>query len=434
MQVLVIGSGGREHALAWALSRSPQVTHVFVADGNGGTTWQAFTGEASQAGFAPIAPCESVAIAPNNHTELRQFAQENTIALTVVGPEVPLANGIVDFFQELGLRIFGVSQACAKLEASKAYSKAFMVENGIPTADFFVTQEEQSALNYLAGIESPVVVKADGLASGKGVIVCDNRTEAEQAVHAMLSERAFGVASDTILIEERLVGREFSVLAFCDGKTARLMPVARDHKRALDGDKGLNTGGMGAIAPTNDIPSSLIEEVLERVIQPTLDGMARQNTPYKGVLYAGLMLTENGIKTLEFNCRFGDPETQVLLPLLGSDLVDIFNACIDGTLEHCPITWREGYTACVVLASEGYPAEYPKGRIIHGLETLNLAQGVVFHAGTTLQNGQIVTNGGRVLNITHYSRTLEQALAEAYQTLSVIHFDGMHYRRDIGQT
>lgn len=430
MNVLVIGGGGREHALAWALSRSPQVSRVYVANGNGGTTWEENNGE----GFLPLAPCANVAIAPNDLEGLLAFAKEHTVVLTVVGPEVPLAMGVVDRFQSAGLRIFGAHARAARLEASKAFSKAFMRQHNIPTADCLITSDYEEAVRYIRAQNAPLVIKADGLAAGKGVMVCDTPEEAIAAANQMLNERAFGDASDTILIEERLEGREFSVLAFCDGTTARLMPIARDHKRALDGDMGGNTGGMGAFAPADDIPQTLIDEVMARVIQPTLDGMASANAHYVGVLYAGLMLTPKGIMTLEFNCRFGDPETQVILPLLETDLVDICTACIDGALAGLPIAWRKGYSACVVLASEGYPNDYPKGRTITGVQDApaRAQHGVIFHAGTARQGDVLVTNGGRVLNITAYHHTLAQALSDAYAMVDAVHFDGMHYRKDIG--
>jgi phosphoribosylamine--glycine ligase len=403
---------------------------VYVANGNGGTTWEENNGE----GFLPLAPCDNVAIAPDNLAGLLAFAKENAIGLTVVGPEIPLAMGIVDLFQTAGLRIFGAHARAARLEASKAFSKAFMRQHNIPTAECFITSDYEEAVRYIRAQNAPLVVKADGLAAGKGVIVCDTPEEAIEAAATMLNARAFGEAGATILIEERLEGREFSVLAFCDGTKARLMPVARDHKRALDGDMGGNTGGMGAFAPADDIPQALIDEVQARVIQPTLDGMASANAHYVGVLYAGLMLTPKGIMTLEFNCRFGDPETQVILPLLETDLVDVCIACIDGALVGLPIVWREGYSACVVLASEGYPNDYPKGRVIVGVDeaSARASHGVVFHAGTARQGDALVTNGGRVLNVTAYHHTLAQALQDAYAMIDAIHFDGMHYRKDIG--
>ncbi len=431
MQVLVIGSGGREHALAWAISRSPQVEQVHVASGNGGTQWQTQKGETR---FSPHAPSRNVPIAPDDIEGLLKFTKDHAINLTVVGPEVPLAMGIVDRFQAAGLRIFGASKATARLEASKAFSKRFMEAHNIPTADALITRSFDEAFSYILQKDVPLVVKADGLAAGKGVIVCDTSDEAIEACQFMLNEGGFGEASQTIVIEERLAGREISVLAFCDGKTVKTMPVARDHKRALEGDKGGNTGGMGAFAPTDDISQALIDEVVARVIQPTIDGMADKGTPYVGVLYAGIMLTPEGIMTLEFNCRFGDPETQVILPLLKTDIITVFNACIDGTLAQCPIEWHEGYTACVVLASEGYPNDYPKGHLIRGLSDLKTNNGVVFHAGTAQRDGKLVTSGGRVLNVTSHSDTLEQALDDVYTLIESLYFDGMHYRKDIGKT
>lgn len=423
--VLIIGSGGREHTLAWKLAQSPQVNQVYVATGNGGTHWDA---------HGHFAACENVAIAVTDFDALITFAREHDIDLTVVGPEVPLAAGIVDQFQAADLRIFGPVADAAQIEASKAYSKDFMTQQGIPTGEYFVTDDETAARRYLEEYRKPVVIKADGLAAGKGVMVCDTREEAGQAIHTMLSDHAFGAAGDVILIEERLTGREISVLAFADGNTVKPMIVARDHKRALDGDGGLNTGGMGAIAPSPDVNQALIDAVTEQVLQPVIDGMAALGTPYVGVLYAGLMLTDSGFKTLEFNCRFGDPETQVVLPLLQTDLYDILNACIDGKLNETDIHWSDQTAVTVVIASGGYPETYTKGYTITGLDTPPPPDVVIFHAGTRATDEGIVTDGGRVLNVTALANDLQNALQRAYQTIPNIHFPNMHYRTDIGRT
>lgn len=426
-KALVIGSGGREHALAWSLSRSAAVDAVFVAPGNGGTQWSANDGD----GLAPQAPAQNVDISPDDFATLVQFAQANEIALTVVGPEVPLANGIVNIFQQAGLRIFGPTQAAAQLEASKAFSKDIMTEQGIPTGEFFTTDDYDEARKFLADYRKPVVVKASGLAAGKGVLITDTREEAGMAVHQIMIDKAFGDAGEIIIIEERLSGREMSVLAFCDGNTVKPMVVARDYKRALDGNQGLNTGGMGAIAPADDISQNLIDTITKEALEPVLDAMNALSTPYKGVLYAGLMLTERGPKVLEYNCRFGDPETQVILPLLKTDLFTIMNACIDGTLDQIEIEWREQYAATIVAASPGYPEKYPKGLPITGADTIT--DGIIFHAGTRRDGEDLVTSGGRVLAVTAMGVSLEDALQTAYAGMDAVQFDGKHIRRDIGQ-
>jgi phosphoribosylamine--glycine ligase len=424
-KVLLIGSGGREHALAWKLAQSPHVAQIYVAPGNGGTAW------AAQDDFVAS---ENVPLAIDDFPALIAFAQAQQIALTVVGPEVPLAAGIVDAFQAAGLRIFGPSAAAAQLEASKAFAKDFMTEQGIPTARYVIVEDEAAARQYLREHDTPLVVKADGLAAGKGVIVCDNREEAGMAVHKMFVERAFGDAGATVILEERLNGREVSVLAFCDGHTVKPMRLARDYKRVYDGDQGGNTGGMGAIAPVDDLTPAMLDDITQRVLQPVLTGMAALGTPYVGILYAGLMLTADGYQVLEFNCRFGDPETQVLLPLLKTDLYEIFIACIEGRLDQLTIEWHDGACATVILAAGGYPDQYAKGLPISGLANDALpADVLVFHAGTVGRAGQHFTNGGRVLAVTAQADTLPQALARVYATIPQIHFDGQHYRRDIGR-
>jgi phosphoribosylamine--glycine ligase len=430
--VLVIGSGGREHALAWALSRSPQVQQVFVAPGNAGTEWPA---NEAAVGLQPRAASRNVPISAGDFPALVRFARENGVSLTVIGPEAPLAAGIVDVFRAAGLHVFGPTQAAALLEASKAFCKVFMRAHGIPTADYGMFTDYETACDFLNSFAGPVVVKADGLAAGKGVLVCDTQAEAEAALRHIMQERAFGAAGDQVVIEERLTGREISVLAFTDGKTIVPMPVARDHKRALDGDLGLNTGGMGAFAPTQDVPQALIDEVVEIVLRPAVDGMAAQGTPYVGVLYAGLMLTDRGPMVLEFNCRFGDPETQVILPLLKTDLYEIFDACVEGRLHELSVEWHSQTCAAVVAASPGYPDTYPTGLPISGLDALAQREDViVFHAGTARQDEQIVTSGGRVLAVSALGDELRDALARAYSGMATLHFEGMHYRRDIGKT
>ncbi|QPC83295.1 phosphoribosylamine--glycine ligase [Phototrophicus methaneseepsis] len=421
--VLVIGGGGREHALAWKLAQSPQVSRVLVAPGNGGTSW---------AGNDALAPCETVALSEGDFEGLMDLARRENVALTVIGPEVPLAAGIVDVFSREGLRTFGPSQAAAQLEASKAYARDFMAEHDIPTPAYATFADAIAAKTYITEQDRPLVVKADGLAAGKGVLICQTAQEAHDAVDEIMAARAFGDAGAQIVIEDCMVGDEFSVLAFCDGVTVRPMMVARDHKRALDGDRGLNTGGMGAYAPTTDLSEEDIQTIVETVLQPTLDGMRAQDTPYIGVLYAGLMRTDAGFKVLEFNCRFGDPETQVVLPMLDGDLYTIMNACIDGTLADAAINWFGGTCATVILASPGYPGAYPKGLPIE-VDTLSPGT-LLFHAGTKrTEQGDLVTSGGRVLAVTARAATLNGALMQVYSDIEQIHFEKKHFRTDIGR-
>jgi phosphoribosylamine--glycine ligase len=399
------------------------VAQVYVAPGNAGTEWSEAVHRAAAI---------NVAIQAEDSAGLLNFARENGIDLTVIGPEVPLAQGIVDAFQAAGLRVFGPTQAAAQLEASKAFSKAFMREHGIPTAEYGTFTDYEEAADFVTSFGRPVVVKADGLAAGKGVIVCNNADEALDALKRVMLDREFGAAGGQAIVEERLVGADVSALAFSDGKTVALMPFARDHKRVFDGDEGPNTGGMGAYAPVADLPDNFAGTVLKEVLQPTIDGMAAAGTPYVGVLYAGLMLTPNGIRVLEFNCRFGDPETQVILPLLESDLAEVLLACGAGNLgEHLP-QWAKGACATVVLASPGYPGSYPKSLPISGLEPLE-NETVVFHAGTAKHGEQVVTAGGRVLSVSGRGETLADALKRAYVGAAQIHFEGAHYRRDIGR-
>lgn len=427
MKVLIIGSGGREHTLAWKLAQSTLVNQIFVAPGNAGTQW---------AGDDTLASAENIDIPSSNLVDLREFARENTIDLTVVGPEAPLAEGIVDLFQEADLPIFGPTQAAAQLEASKAFSKEFMQTFDIPTAEYATFTDYNEAMAYLATLpaDKGVVVKASGLAAGKGVIVCDNIGAAQMAARTIMEDRAFGAAGDQLIIEEKLIGPELSLLAFCDGKTAVPMIPARDHKRAFNFDQGPNTGGMGAYAPVPNISPEIIQEIQERVLQPTVDGMATRGTPYKGVLYAGLMLTAEGFKVLEFNCRFGDPETQVVLPMLENDLAALMMACIDGRLHLEEIKRRSGSCATVVMASPGYPSSYPKGLPISGIEEANRIKDViVFQAGTRENEGVTETNGGRVLAVSAFGDTLEHAVNHAYDGIGKIKFADAHYRTDIGR-
>ncbi len=417
LKVLVVGGGGREHALAWKLGQSERVGQIFVAPGNAGTAVSA----------------QNVAISDSDIDELLNFAQEKQIDLTVVGPEVPLALGIVDRFQAAGLAIFGPTQAAAQLEASKAFAKAFMHELGIPTAVSQTFTDYHAAVGALreAPLQEGIVVKASGLAAGKGVVVCDDVAQAEAALREMLLDGAFGTAGAEVVIEERLSGPELSLLVLTDGKTAVPLSPARDHKRAYDNDQGPNTGGMGAFAPPPDVDDALIAQIMQTIVQPTIDGMAERGTPYVGVLYAGLMLTADGPKVIEFNCRFGDPETQVVLPLLASDLVELMLACVNGRLTPDMVKIHSGACATVVMAAPGYPASYPKGLPITGLDDLP-DDVMVFHAGTAQKDGQLVTSGGRVLAVTARGDDLETAVSRAYAGVAQIHFEKAHYRRDIG--
>jgi phosphoribosylamine--glycine ligase len=424
LTLLLIGSGGREHALAWALARSPRVGQVYVAPGNAGTEWPAASG---------MAAATNVALSADDAPALLAFARERRIDLTVVGPEAPLVAGVVDLFQAAGLPIFGPSRAAARLEASKSFAKDFMRACAIPTGGYAAFTDYESARRYLAGT-GPVVVKADGLAAGKGVLMCDDEEAAQAALRQVMIEREFGAAGDTVVVEERLSGPEVSVLAFSDGRTVVPMPPARDHKRIYDGDQGPNTGGMGAFVPPPDVGAALVDEIRRMVLQPAVNGLAARGTPYVGVLYAGMMLTAAGPCVLEFNCRFGDPETQVILPLLDGDLAEIMLACVEGRLDQVEVRWRRGACATVVLASQGYPGSYPKGRPISGLDEAARREAVaVFHAGTARQDGCVVTAGGRVLAVSATGDDLPTALAHAYAGVECIHFEGMQYRKDIGK-
>lgn len=418
MRVLIVGAGGREHALAWALRRSPRVEELFVAPGNAGTDSVAV----------------NVPIKARDIDGLTEWARGNEIDLTVVGPESPLALGIADRFGEAGLPVFGPSQETARIETSKVFSKVFMQEEGIPTADFEVFQDFDKATAYLQKRPFPLVVKADGLAGGKGVSVCHVRQEAEDALRAIMENRVFGDAGARVVIEECLTGQEVSVLAFSDGQTVMPMVTSQDHKAAYDGDKGPNTGGMGCYAPMSLMTPELLDEIQRRVLQPAVDGLRRRGMPYVGVLYAGMILTPTGPQALEFNCRFGDPETQVILPLLRTDLADVLEACVEGRLHEMTLRWSKEASVCVVIASGGYPKNYRTGYPISGLdEVADLPDVQVFHAGTALKDGMIVTAGGRVLGVSAWGDTLTQAINRAYCAVGRIRFRDQHFRHDIGQ-
>ncbi|GAB1422475.1 phosphoribosylamine--glycine ligase [Anaerolineales bacterium] len=420
--VLIIGAGGREHALAWKLAQSKHIAQIYVAPGNGGTDWQASPGFAS---------CQSLPIQEMDFDALLDFARSRTIDLTVIGPEAPLAAGIVDLFLKSGLQVFGPSQQAARLESSKAYARDLMRQLNIPSPIYGAFDNADDALAFINEFGQPLVVKADGLAAGKGVLICDTPRQAQAAVSDILLDNIFGPAGDQIVIEERLHGEEFSVLAFCDGHIAIPMRVARDYKRALDGDLGLNTGGMGAFAPAPDVSETEIAFVQQSVLQPIIDTFRQNGTPYIGVLYAGLMRTATGLKVLEFNCRFGDPETQVVLPMLKSDLYEVMLASIEGRLADYPLEWQSGACATVVLASPGYPSTCLKGLPIR-IDSSCL-QSLPFHAGTSKLNGDLVTSGGRVLALSATAATLNDAFDKIYADIDHhVSFDNMHYRKDIG--
>ena len=418
MNILLVGSGGREHALAWKMSASPRLGRLWVAPGNAGT--------------ARLGPnVVNVDISVEDVPSLVAFAVEKRVDLAVVGPEAPLAAGLGDALRAAGIAVFGPSQAAAEIESSKAFSKDFMARHGIPTARYGVFRSHDEALKHLLGIDYPVVIKASGLAAGKGVIVPDCADDAEAALRQIMLDREFGSAGDEVVIEERLTGPEVSVLAFSDGETVRVMPPAQDHKRVGDGDTGLNTGGMGAYAPAPIATNAFLDDVSRNVLQRAIDGMREEGRRFVGVLYAGLMLTPDGPRVLEFNARFGDPETQVILPLLETDLVDVLDACAHGRLAEIDLAWKPGAAACVVMASEGYPGAFPKGRPISGLDG-SVEDAYVFHAGTTEREGQVVTAGGRVLAVSGWGSDIAAALARAYAAVSGVSFDGAHFRRDIG--
>ena len=417
MRVLVIGGGGREHALVWKISQSPKVTDIYCAPGNAGT--------------AEIAT--NVPIAADQIDQLLEFAQKKEIGLTVVGPEQPLVMGIVDQFEEKGLRIFGPTRRAAELEGSKAFSKDIMKKYGLPTADYEIFTSHELAQRYFDKESGPIVVKASGLAAGKGVILCRNSAEGLNAVNTIMKDKSFGEAGDQVVIEEFLEGQEVSVLAFSDGNTVLLMDSAQDHKAALDGDKGPNTGGMGAYSPALIFTDILRHKVREKIMFPLVRAMKSEGRPYKGILYAGLMLTKNGPKTLEFNARFGDPETQPLLVRMESDIVPLFEACIDGTLDQHELRWKSEPSVCVVMAAKGYPGTYEKGKEISGLdEARALPDVVVFHAGTKTKEGKVLTNGGRILGITATGPDTRTAIKKAYEAVDKIQWDGIHFRKDIG--
>ena len=412
MNILVIGSGGREHALYWKLSESPQTEQIYAIPGNPGMG-------------------ASAAIALDDHAAILRFVKEHEIGLVVVGPEVPLMNGLVDELEAAGIRAFGPRANAAEIEGSKSFAKDLMKKYGIPTARYEVFTAAEPARAYIRQEGAPIVVKADGLAAGKGVIVAMTEQEALDAVDAIMEDHSFGDAGARVVIEEFMEGEEASLLAFTDGTTIRPMISAQDHKRAYDGDRGPNTGGMGTYAPAPVMTPEMTERAVEEILKPTISAMAKEGRTYRGCLYLGLMVTADGPKVVEFNARFGDPETQVVLPLLDSDLVAIMCACADGTLADVPIRWKDGAAVCVVLASGGYPGHYEKGQEIHGLADAEAMGALVFHAGTAMKDGKLVTNGGRVLGVVGRGADISSAVDAAYAAATKISFKDAYYRKDI---
>ena len=419
MKVLIIGSGGREHAIAWKVAKSPKVEKIYCAPGNGG--------------ISQVAEC--VPIGAMEFDKLAAFAKEKEIDLTIVGMDDPLVGGVVDVFEKEGLRVFGPRKNAAILEGSKAFSKDLMKKYHIPTAAYENFDNPEAAIAYLKEkAEFPIVLKADGLALGKGVLICNTLEEAEEGVKTIMLDKKFGSAGNTLFIVEFMTGREVSVLSFVEGKTIKTMTSAQDHKRAKDGDQGLNTGGMGTFSPSPFYTKEIDEFCQKNIYQPTVDAMAAEGREFKGIIFFGLMLTEKGPKVLEYNARFGDPEAQVVIPRMKNDMVEVCEACIDGTLDQINLEFEDNAAVCVVLASDGYPVSYEKGFPIEGLENFEGKEGYyVFHAGTALKDGKIVTNGGRVLGVTAKGATLKEARKNAYTATEWIQFENKYMRHDIGK-
>lgn len=418
MKILIVGSGGREHAIAAAAARSPKAEKIYCAPGN--------------AGIAALAEC--VPIKVNEFEKIASFAKEKAVDLVIVGPDDPLAEGLVDVLEEAGLRAFGPRKNAAILEGSKAFSKDLMKKYNIPTAAYETFDNAEDALEYLKGVDYPIVLKADGLALGKGVLICRDREEAEEGVRSIMLDKKFGSAGDRMVIEEFMTGREVSVLSFVDGKTIKIMTSAQDHKRAMDGDQGLNTGGMGTFSPSPFYTKQVDEFCRKHIYQATVDAMAAEGRPFKGVIFFGLMLTQKGPRVLEYNARFGDPEAQVVLPRMKNDIIEVMEACVDGRLDQIELEFEDNAAVCVVLASQGYPVSYEKGFLIRGLDRFDGAEGYYcFHAGTKQTDRGIVTNGGRVLGITAKGRDLKEARANAYAATEWVSFDNKYMRHDIGK-
>jgi phosphoribosylamine--glycine ligase len=418
MKVLIVGSGGREHAIAWKVAQSSRVDKIYCAPGN--------------AGIAEYAEC--VDIGAMEFDKLVAFAKEKEIDLTVIGMDDPLVGGVVDAFEAAGLRVFGPRKNAAILEGSKAFSKDLMKKYQIPTAAYENFDSAEEALAYLETAKLPIVLKADGLALGKGVLICNTLEEAKEGVRTIMTDKKFGTAGNRMVIEEFMTGREVSVLSYVDGKTIKTMTSAQDHKRAGDGDTGLNTGGMGTFSPSPFYTKEVDEFCKKYIYQATVDAMAAEGREFKGIIFFGLMLTADGPRVLEYNARFGDPEAQVVLPRMKNDIIEVFEACIDGTLDQVDLQFEDNAAVCVVLASEGYPVKYEKGLPIRGLENFKDKEGYyVFHAGTKMTEQGIVTNGGRVLGVTAKGKDLKEARANAYEAIKLVEFDNKYYRHDIGK-
>ena len=426
MKLLVVGSGGREHALVWKLAQSRRASRIISAPGNAGIAREHLIGNG--------APVECVSIAAEDILGLAELARTERIDLTVVGPDNPLALGIVDLFQSEGLRIWGPNRSAARFESSKAFAQRFMERHGIPTAAAGVFESPIEAKRFAAQLGGRCVVKADGLALGKGVLICASTAEAERAIDRIMVERAYGAAGARVVVQEFLEGTEVSLHALCDGSIARVFPTSQDHKRAFDGDDGPNTGGMGTYSPTPFLTEAELAATSSTIFEPFLRGCAAEGIDYRGILYPGIMLTRSGPRVLEFNARFGDPETQVYLTRLESDLLELLEASTDGTLERLEPAWSRLASVCVVMASGGYPGEYARGKLVTGLDAAAaLPRTKVFHAGTVLKDGSVLTSGGRVLGVTALGEDLATAREAAYQAVERIHFEGAHYRRDIAQ-
>lgn len=418
MKVLIVGGGGREHAIAYAVSKSPKVEKIYCTPGN--------------AGIASLAECVDIQVM--DFEEIARFAKKIAADLVIVGPDDPLAAGIVDVLEEYGLKVFGPDSKAAILEGSKAFSKDLMKKYGIPTASYEIFDNADKALAYLETSRFPVVLKADGLALGKGVLICNTPEEAREGVQQIMLDKKFGIAGNRMVIEEYMTGREVSVLTFCDGKTVKVMSSAQDHKRAGDGDTGLNTGGMGTFSPSPFYTPKIDEYCRKNIYKPTVEAMAKEGRPFRGVIFFGLMLTEDGPKVLEYNARFGDPEAQVVLPRMKNDIIDVMLACVDGTLGKIKLEFEDNAAVCVMLASNGYPGKYERGFVIEGLDSFDEKEGYyVFHSGTKKTGKGIVTNGGRVLGVTAKGENLKAARARAYEAVEWVRFDNKYFRHDIGK-
>lgn len=418
MKILVVGGGGREHAIIWKLKQSSIVDKIYCAPGN--------------AGISELAEC--VPISAMEFDKLISFVKENDIDYTIIGMDDPLAGGIVDAFENANLKVFGPRKNAAILESSKAFAKNLMKKYNIPTGAYETFDNYEAAKIYLEKQDMPIVLKADGLALGKGVLICKTLEEAQQGLKEIMQEHKFGAAGNTVIIEEFLEGPEVSILSFCDGKTIIPMVSAQDHKRAFDNDKGLNTGGMGTFSPSKFYTNEMEKECMKTIFQPTVDAMLKENRPFVGIIYFGLMYTKNGMKVIEYNARFGDPETQVILPRLKTDLLDIMLACTNGTLDNMNIEWYNNAAVCVILASGGYPVSYTKGYEITGLQKISEKKNmIVFHAGTDKKGGKIVTSGGRVLGITGIGDNIDEAIKTAYEGVEIVNFNQKHFRTDIGK-